>query len=74
MTLIIEERPDCLAQLKEEFEGKEDVVIVTTRIAGFILLNAPGRDYQMVFYNGMQVIGKKAIIMEKINVDEDFRI
>ena len=63
MVLIIEERPGQLAKLAEELAGKCDIEIVTTRIAGFIRLSKPGKDYHTVFCNGQQVIGKRAAIM-----------
>lgn len=66
MVLIIEERPDCLAKIKEELAGKKDIVFVTTRIAGFIRLIEPGQDYQVVICNGKQVIGEGAQ-MDMIN-------
>lgn len=74
MVLIIEERPDHLADLKKDFESKKDIVIVATRIAGFIRLNQPGQDYQTVFCNGKQVIGEKAVIMEMLNIEKDFQL
>jgi len=72
MTLIIEERLGQLAKLAEELAGKSDIEIVTTRIAGFIRLNQPNSAYQTVFCNGLQVIGEKSVIMQKICVEKDF--
>jgi len=74
MVLIIEERPSHLAKIKKDFENKKDIVIVATRIAGFIRLNQLNQDYQMVFCNGEQIIGEKASIMEMIDIEKDFRL
>ncbi len=60
MVLIIEERLDCLAKIREELGDKKDIVLVTTRIAGFVRMIEPGKDYQVVICNGQQVVGEKA--------------